>query len=66
MAWLLGIWLGYHRDGEWAAQSEPLPTRNMQVQVFKQSITGVANSGATLPGTHGRTIYPNEPSCQLV
>ena len=26
--------LNYHRDGEWAAQSEPLPTRNMPVQVF--------------------------------
>jgi hypothetical protein len=26
--------LDYHRDGEWAAQSEPLPTRNMLVQVF--------------------------------
>ena len=23
-----------HRDGEWAAQSEPPPTRNMPVQVF--------------------------------
>ena len=26
--------LVYHRDGEWAAQSEPLPTRNIPVQVF--------------------------------
>jgi hypothetical protein len=26
--------LDYYRDGEWAAQSEPLPTRNMPVQVF--------------------------------
>ena len=26
--------LDYHRDDEWAAQSEPLPTRNMPVQIF--------------------------------
>jgi hypothetical protein len=26
--------LDYHRDGEWAAQSEPRPTRNIPVQVF--------------------------------
>jgi hypothetical protein len=26
--------LDYHRDGEWAAQSEPLLSRNMPVQVF--------------------------------
>ena len=26
--------LDYHQDGKWAAQSEPLPTRNMPVQVF--------------------------------
>ena len=26
--------LNYHRDGEWTTQSEPLPTRNMPVQVF--------------------------------
>jgi hypothetical protein len=26
--------LDYHRDGEWAAQSKPLPTRSMLVQVF--------------------------------
>ena len=26
--------LDYHQVGKWAAQSEPLPTRNMPVQVF--------------------------------
>jgi hypothetical protein len=26
--------IDYHREGEWAAHSEPLPTRNMPVQVF--------------------------------
>jgi hypothetical protein len=30
--------LDYHRDGEWAAQSEPLPTRNMPVLVFYGSM----------------------------
>ena len=49
--------LDFHRDGEWAAQSESLPTRNMPLQVFHGSTAITSHYVSRLRSEIGADIH---------
>jgi hypothetical protein len=56
--------LEFHRDVEWAAQSEPLPTRNMPVQVFYGNTATTSCYVRRLRATYGTTNNFHEKDLQ--